>query len=304
MLRNEHWATGPLNVLAPDGDHILGVTTPRPGFEEDWRGYVEYLHALDPHYFNLYPRLGGAPAHFCNEDQWSDPDRGMRENDFSASTYLGLMILKRAISQSTGVSMGRVDWRTIQASGVLNVSSTLNFGGWGILNDTESLSSTNNDWTRLDNGTWTVPNPHPEWLCPWTAIDALYFSVTTMSTVGYGDLVPAEYTWGIMFAITGIVVFGSLTKGFAELLNQSTKGIANRVEGLVERVFRVGLIDHWQPSPDVALGIRAAALSMCFFGLHVASAYIFVAIEGWDIRVAFYHCAPPEPNRPGHYLHA
>ena len=44
----------------------------------------------------------------------------------------------------------------------------------------------------------------------WSIIDSMYFSVMTMSTIGYGDLVPTTIlskVFTIMFALLGIGVF-------------------------------------------------------------------------------------------------
>ena len=44
---------------------------------------------------------------------------------------------------------------------------------------------------------------------PWTALDAIYFSVVTMSTVGYGDLSPATWysqLFTIFYLFSGILV--------------------------------------------------------------------------------------------------
>ena len=58
----------------------------------------------------------------------------------------------------------------------------------------------------------------------WSIIDALYFSVMTMSTIGYGDLVPTT-TWSKSFTI----IFSILSIGFFAAV------IANIVANVLER---------------------------------------------------------------------
>jgi len=64
----------------------------------------------------------------------------------------------------------------------------------------------------------------------WSAIDSLYFSVMTMSTVGYGDLVPTtthSKLFTIIFTFLSIGVFVSLiTKIVAVTLDQNKKTAA------------------------------------------------------------------------------
>ncbi|MDE0589700.1 potassium channel family protein [Halocynthiibacter sp. C4] len=55
----------------------------------------------------------------------------------------------------------------------------------------------------------------------WSWTDSLYFSVTTMSTVGFGDLAPST-TYGKMFTVfyifVGVGVFVALFSQFAKAL--------------------------------------------------------------------------------------
>lgn len=61
----------------------------------------------------------------------------------------------------------------------------------------------------------------------WSWVDALYFSVITLTTVGYGDLSPstdASKLFTVVYVISGISLFGAL-------LNEVTKRRAHRVAG-------------------------------------------------------------------------
>ena len=66
----------------------------------------------------------------------------------------------------------------------------------------------------------------------WSKVDALYFSVMTMSTIGYGDLVPTtEYSkiFTIIFTFLSVGIFVSLnTKIVLMTLNQKKEMLLKR----------------------------------------------------------------------------
>jgi voltage-gated potassium channel len=55
----------------------------------------------------------------------------------------------------------------------------------------------------------------------WSVVDALYFSVTTLTTVGLGDLAPTT-TLGKLFTIVYIFVGIGLIAGFITTLAKET----------------------------------------------------------------------------------
>lgn len=59
----------------------------------------------------------------------------------------------------------------------------------------------------------------------WTLLDAVYFSVMTLTTIGYGDVVPR--TAGKMFAIVYVIFGVGLLGGFLSLI---AKRAAERLE--------------------------------------------------------------------------
>jgi len=67
----------------------------------------------------------------------------------------------------------------------------------------------------------------------WRAVDAFYFSVMTMSTIGYGDLIPttdSSKIFTVMFTFLSVGVFVSLnTKIVMMTLKQKKKALSKRL---------------------------------------------------------------------------
>ncbi len=55
----------------------------------------------------------------------------------------------------------------------------------------------------------------------WSVVDAFYFSVTTLTTVGLGDLTPAT-TFGKLFTVVYIFAGLGLIAGFINIVAQET----------------------------------------------------------------------------------
>jgi hypothetical protein len=61
----------------------------------------------------------------------------------------------------------------------------------------------------------------------WTAVDALYFSVVTLATVGFGDLHPTTDV-GKLFTVAYILFGIGILAGFASELTKDRRAIAAR----------------------------------------------------------------------------
>ncbi len=62
----------------------------------------------------------------------------------------------------------------------------------------------------------------------WTFLDSVYFSITTLATVGYGDLTPHTPA-GKIFTIFYILVGIGMLSGFIVLLAERSGFIKNRI---------------------------------------------------------------------------
>ena len=65
----------------------------------------------------------------------------------------------------------------------------------------------------------------------WSVVDSIYFSVMTMSTIGYGDLVPTtafSKLFTIMFAILSIGVFVAVASKLVTIVLDRDKSIRQK----------------------------------------------------------------------------
>jgi voltage-gated potassium channel len=65
------------------------------------------------------------------------------------------------------------------------------------------------------------------WLEGWSAIDALYFSVVALATVGFGDLVPTTDV-GKLFTVGYILLGIGIIAGFASELTKDRRAVVAR----------------------------------------------------------------------------
>ena len=138
------------------------------------------------------------------------------------------------------------------------------------------------------------------WAEGWSAVDAIYFSAVTMSTVGYGDLSPSDNATSevitVIFIFFGIVgVFGEVSSCITMLLAPFFKCFRD----VLDRRFPMKTIDldgdggsdFKVPRGPVIYYTKnlLAPVVVIFFGQNVW-AIGYWQLEGWSYRRAWYHC--------------
>lgn len=131
----------------------------------------------------------------------------------------------------------------------------------------------------------------------WTFVDALYFSIVTMSTVGYGDLTPSNdesKVFTVFYILFGIVVvwvrvLTVLTQKIEAMRAHWARGVdtvhARAVSGVTERNPRVKVYAH-------VFWIKGLGFSIiCIVATQLAFAGIFSYCEDEvGFGDALYHC--------------
>lgn len=134
----------------------------------------------------------------------------------------------------------------------------------------------------------------------WTAVDAVYFSMVTMSTVGYGDISPSSSGTRIltvaMIFIGIIAVFGSCASAIGGL----AEGVTSKGRELLEQTFPMyavdidgdGVADYKIPVHPLRFYSKNLLPSLALnVVLQLVSAAVFIVFEEeWDFGDALYHC--------------
>jgi len=142
----------------------------------------------------------------------------------------------------------------------------------------------------------------------WTIIDTLYFSMATMSTVGYGDMGPSSSesrAFTCCYILIGVTfVFGAIAQaatGLMLILEQALGKLSSallRLCGIKPReqvavdLDGDGQVDFVEPPGPVRYYVKGTVFwVIALAGLQAASVGAFLAAESeWTWKDASYHC--------------
>jgi len=116
----------------------------------------------------------------------------------------------------------------------------------------------------------------------WSAIDALYFVIVTISTVGYGDLVPdteGARIFTVFFMVLGLLFF-ALSLGYlsAEALDTASDAVGMDA--------RVGDLSIEEPAKTTYC--KFFFLVLLLIAIPMAGTVFYFIDEDWDFVTAFY----------------
>ena len=133
----------------------------------------------------------------------------------------------------------------------------------------------------------------------WSAIDAAYFSMAVMSTVGYGDFYPSSSGSRVFTIFMIIVGVGFVFSAVAGVVTKLTSPITSRGRQMLEQLFPQdgvdidgdGVVDFYKPRPPLVYYCKNLLPSFLLtMLLQLLSGAIFIALEPWDYGSAMYHC--------------
>ena len=133
----------------------------------------------------------------------------------------------------------------------------------------------------------------------WSYIDCMYFSMVTMSTVGYGDFTPTS-GWSQFFTVAYCIF------GIAVVFTQ-VGSLVSRVTGPFFEFFRVrferlfptqgydidgnGEYDYYVPPHYAVFCVsRLTGPFISLASVQLVAAACFCVAEGWDFGTSIYHC--------------
>ncbi|XP_066479312.1 potassium channel subfamily K member 17 [Tiliqua scincoides] len=114
----------------------------------------------------------------------------------------------------------------------------------------------------------------------WDFAGSFFFSISAVTTIGYGNLSPSTVTaqvFCIFFALFGIPLNLVLLNRIGQLM----------LSGVHQCAFRLGEKFHWQR--EAAVLTRTCALVAGLFLFFLLPPLLFTAIEGWTYEQGFYY---------------
>ena len=139
----------------------------------------------------------------------------------------------------------------------------------------------------------------------WTRIDAFYFCMMTMSTVGYGDISPSSdvsRAFTLCMIVVGIVfVFVAVSNAIGHVSGPITRKGRQLMEKLFPQVGvsldGTGKIDYYKPRPPAIYYLKNLTPSfMLSLVVQIFFAAVFTQLTGdddhepWTFGLALYHC--------------
>ncbi|XP_066943195.1 potassium channel subfamily K member 1-like isoform X1 [Macrobrachium rosenbergii] len=119
-------------------------------------------------------------------------------------------------------------------------------------------------------------------LYPWSFIDALYFSMTVSTTIGYGHISPSGNAGKVVcmiYALVGIPLTGILLAWTSEFFGEK-----------LFQLFKSKLDSEKQHSKRVIAAATVIYIAIGFLVFVFVPAIIFTAIEDWSYLESVYYC--------------
>lgn len=128
------------------------------------------------------------------------------------------------------------------------------------------------------------------WIEEWSAVDAIYFTICTFTTIGFGDIYPqtmGQRIFAIFFVVFGIMIIGGVVLGILTdaLFNLVKNGKKKAVEDFMDK-FEDGTdsIDEAKVISSLSKLLTAAVVVAMLFG----PAFIIGHLEGWKFYQSLY----------------
>lgn len=119
-------------------------------------------------------------------------------------------------------------------------------------------------------------------LYPWSFIDALYFSMTVSTTIGYGHISPSGNAGKVVcmiYALVGIPLTGILLAWTSEFFGEK-----------LFQLFKSKLDSEKQHSKRIIAAATVIYIAIGFLVFVFVPAIIFTAIEDWSYLESVYYC--------------